>query len=139
MLKVKDSALPRVPTEGRALERVSSAVVAKALGAEVTGASGPRPQGPVALLALRQGLARRLQSSGGRPGLGEGRRQKIPLTDADWALLCQLAEALTDAARHPTPGQIASELLHQRLHEVCDQLARDGDLPGRKRPATSSG
>ncbi len=136
MLKVKGKMLPPVPTAGRTHERVPSTAIVEALGAQATDTPGPKPQGPVALLTLRQGLAARLQSTGGRPGLGEGRRQKIPLSDADWVLLCELSEALADNEHPPTPGQIASELLHQRLREVHDQLAREGAPRRRTRSQT---
>jgi hypothetical protein len=133
MLKVKGKPLPRVRAEERALARVAPTRVAEALGADDLRARGPKPQGPVALLALRHGLAARLQSTGGRPGLGERRRQKIPLSDADWELLRALSESLADDEHHPTPGQVASELLHQRLLEVRGHLvrARGGAPPAR--------
>ncbi len=133
MLEVKGPTLPRVRTTGPTLPRVAASVVAEALGAEPTATNSPKPQGPVALFALREGLAARLVSTGGRPGLGESRRQKIPLSDEDWELLCELSEALADDERRPTPGQVASELLHQRLREVHEQIARDGTTARRGR------
>ena len=84
----------------------------------------------VALFGLRQALGARLKSTGGRPSLGVARRQKIPLDDADWGLLCELAETLADDESRPTPGQVASELLHQRLMEVRDKMGpRDAGPP----------
>ena len=133
MLKIKGATLPRVRTESRSLECVDPARVADALGAESIERPRLRPQGPVALLALRQGLAERLQSTGGRPGLGEDRRQKIPLSDADWTLRCELSAALATDDRRPTPGQVASELLHQRLRELHEQLSREAGAPTRAR------
>ncbi len=83
MLEIMGPRFPRLRTTGPTLPRAAASVVVEALGAEATATASPRPQGPVALFSLRQGLAARLQSTGGRPGLGESRRQKIPLSDED--------------------------------------------------------
>ena len=48
-------------------------------------------------------------------------------------LLALGAASLADAEHHPTPGQVASELLHQRLLEVRGQLERAGGAPPRAR------
>ncbi|MCO5169668.1 MAG: hypothetical protein M9894_25295 [Planctomycetes bacterium] len=83
--------------------------VARALGAEPVGRVDARAI--PSMDGLHRELAERLRSTGGRPALeGATRRQKIPLTDADWNELERLSERL-DA----TPGQIASVLLHQVL------------------------
>ncbi len=133
MIKVAGKALPKVRDTGRAFPRVDPEEVRKALGAEPVDADGIKPQGSVALFGLRQALAARLHSTGGRPGLGESRRQKIPLSDADWEILCQLAEAMADEKTSPTPGQVASELLHQRLLELRGQLEPGKSEQRRKR------
>jgi hypothetical protein len=97
-----------------------------------------------ALFGLRQALAERLRSTGGRPSLGVSRRQKIPLDEADWELLCRIAELLSDEGMTPTPGQVAGELLHQRIHQVSvemeyagsDQLRQKLGIGTEKRRAT---
>ncbi len=130
MIKVARKTYRRVRATGRRLEKVTAAKVARAIGAEPTEVSPSNTQGPVALFGLRQALATRLKSTGGRPSLGVARRQKIPLDDADWELLCELAETLADDESRPTPGQVASELLHQRLMEVRDKMGpRDAGPP----------
>ncbi len=126
MIKVTGKTLRKVRDTGQGLARVEPAEVPAALGAEPIAKGTTRPQSPLGLFALRQGLAERLRSTGGRPGLGELRRQKIPLSDADWALLVTLAEAVADEEIHPTPGQLASEILHRRLSELGESLRRDG-------------
>ena len=123
MIKVKGNTLRKVRVTGKTLDRVERSTVAAALGAEQTEASVSIGQSPVALFGLRQALAERLKSSGGRPSLGVGRRQKIPLDDADWLLLCKLSEMLSDEVTRPTPGQVASELLRQSLHQVYAEVA----------------
>mgnify|MGYP001560557093 CR=1 FL=1 len=121
MIKVKGKTLPKVRDTSRTLDRVDGADIAEALGAQAMDTPGLKAQGPVALFGLRQALAARLRSTGGRPSLGVSRRQKIPLDDADWDLLCKLAEILADDESRPTPGQVASELLHQRLRQVVEE------------------
>lgn len=125
MIKVTGKSLPRVRDTGPTLPRVEPEQIRKAVGADASEAQeAGRPQGPVALFGLRQGLAERLRSTGGRPSLGHNRRQKIPMSDADWELLCALAEELADEVSSPSPGQVASELLHQRLLELQSEMKR---------------
>jgi hypothetical protein len=118
MIRSVGKSYRKIRTAGRKLARVAATDVAAAIGAESLRVGDSSVQGPLALFGLRQALAARLKSSGGRPSLGVSRRQKIPLDDADWELLCRLAETLADDESRPTPGQVASELLHQRLAEL---------------------
>ena len=124
MIKDTSKTLRRIRDVGPHLPRVDPEIVRVALGAEKVEPVEVRPQGPMALFGLRQSLAARLHSTGGRPGLGETRRQKIPLSEEDWDLLCRIAERLTDDKGRPTPGQVASELLHQRLQELQAEIEK---------------
>ncbi|MBL4846500.1 MAG: hypothetical protein JKY65_13315 [Planctomycetes bacterium] len=100
-------------TGGRA-KRVSSNQVAKALGAERVGKAEDRPV--FSLAGLYRELGERLRSTGGRPALeGTTRRQKIPISEADWEELEHLSESLSEQGTRASPGQIASVLLHQML------------------------
>lgn len=103
----------RLRDVGARERRVEPADLAAALGAEPVGTAGARA--PLFSMAgLHRELADRLRSTGGRPALeGTTRRQKFPLTDADWKELERLAEHLG-----ATPGQIASVLLHRVLANV---------------------
>ena len=80
------------------------------------------------LPGLRRGLNRRLRSSGGRPSLeGASRRQPIPMTQDDWRTLQGLSQRLSAAEQKVSPGQVASQLLHQTLkglRDVQDTVAR---------------
>jgi hypothetical protein len=99
----------RLRDTGSRERRVEPADLAKALGAEPVGSVEASPM--FSMEGLYRELAERLRSTGGRPALeGATRRQKIPLTDADWNELERLSERLS-----ATPGQIASVLLHQVL------------------------
>lgn len=131
--KIRDigAAEKRIQDVGAAYPRLDPAEVAKALGAAGPGVKLELPLGPITLLAVRQELARRLQSSGGRPALeGVDRRAKIPISDEQWAQLEKIAAAVATPDCTPTPGQVASVLLSSALQAVADQLAerpREGD------------
>ena len=103
--------------------------VAAALGAEESAVCLEEALAPITLFAVRQELVRRLQSSGGRPGLsGTSRRAKIPLADKEWTQLEALAAALASPGLAPTAGQVASVLLNLSVHSVASQLSESGKL-----------
>jgi len=108
---------------GPTYPRLDAAEIAKALGGETSSAKLAFNLGPISLLAVRQELARRLQSSGGRPALdGVDRRAKIPLSDEQWAQLEKVAAAVAAPGCAPTAGQVASVLLSSALQAVAAQL-----------------
>lgn len=99
----------RVRDTGSRERRLEPEDLAEALGAEPVGRADASPL--FSMAGLHRELAERLRSTGGRPALeGATRRQKIPLTDADWSELERISERL-----RATPGQVASVLLHQVL------------------------
>ncbi len=109
----------RINDVGKSVRKVSPETVARELGATLTYEWIATRQGPVNLLALRQEILNRLESTGGRPKLaGTDRRQKIPLKDSDWHQLERLAALLRGPGLNVTAGQIASALLHSVLHRV---------------------
>ena len=121
---------PLVRDTSRAQSLVDPSLVAKTIGADEIGDlrdAGSLPS----LAALRQELARRLLSTGGRPALKDtDRRQKIPLSDDDWMRLCDLARRLADLETRPAPAQVASALLHLALAnlEDAESLIRDRQI-----------
>ena len=103
------------PTE----PRLDPRLVAKALGAEVTGVRLEKALAPITLAVVRAELFRRLRTSGGRPGLSDtSRRNKIPLSDQQWAELEKLAAMLATDELSPSAGQVASVLLSSALRCV---------------------
>jgi hypothetical protein len=105
--------------------RIDPAEVAAALGGEPTGVTLEGALSPLSLFLVRQELFRRLQSSGGRPALsGTTRRAKIPLSDAEWSELEELAAAIAAPGCAPTAGQVASVLLTLSLQRVVEQLGK---------------
>lgn len=123
----------RVSTSTLGASRVDPAVVRQALGAE-PGASTRRAGAPSLLAALRRELSVALKSSGGRPALdGAGRRQKIPMTDADWEALEKVAQGIRAEGVGATPGLVAGQLLRDAIarlaHEGAEYREARDDRP----------
>ena len=109
------------PTE----PRVDPALVTAAVGAEPTAQKLEDALAPITLFAVRTELFRRLQSSGGRPALsGTSRRAKIPLGDAEWTDLEELAALVSGPEFNASAGQIASVLLSLSTRSVLSQVAK---------------
>lgn len=126
MARINDTGrtLGRVRDTAKALSAVDMSQVSAALGAHEVQVSRTIPREAVLLGTLRSELLPRLKSSGGRPGLrGATRRQKIPVEPADWVRLNRAARRLSRAwGRSLTPGQLASQLLRQKLRELLGTL-----------------
>lgn len=122
-IRVASKATKVIRVAGRKSPRVSPNAVAKALGGEVVGKSRQQPLTPIGILALREQVTRLLVSSGGRPALeGSVGRQKIPLHEGDWQKLKKMAAAVATGGVKPTPGQMASLLLHRAIAEALGEL-----------------
>lgn len=115
-LKVTSRPAETIRHVGRVFRSISPEEVAKALGAqEVRSVESPRGA-PISLYALRQQLASRLRSRGGRPSLdGATRIQKIPLKPEDWVRLGKVSAYLSRLGVSVTSGQVASAIVHDQL------------------------
>ncbi len=123
-----------VRVQGKAQARVSSDVVAQALGGTPAGRALGESLDPVTLMALRQELVARLASSGGRPGFTDtSRRAKIPLSDADWGALERLAAGLEIPGFKPSAGQVASVLLKLSIRAVETHKSTTSAAEARRR------
>ena len=102
---------------GKRSPKVDGKQLAQALGAdEVSTSTNVDVGSSIDMYALRERLAERLLSTGGRPSLRDAsRRQKIPLTGEDWESLERIAEQLSEPGRTITAGQVASTLVHEGL------------------------
>ncbi len=119
-IKPTEATLKPIRDTGSTLPRVDPARVQEVLGAERVAEGLTAVLAPVTLSAVREELLRRLQSTGGRPGLsGVSRRAKIPLNDQEWLELEELAAAISSPGFAPTAGQVASVLLRLSLHSVA--------------------
>lgn len=98
----------------------------EAFGGVFAGQLSRRQASPVALLAVRSELARFLRSTGGRPSLeGAARRQKIPMADADWDRLQDLAAKVSGTGLRATAGQVASVILHRFLGDLDGPVTKE--------------
>lgn len=98
--------------------KLDPAEVAAALGAKPAGVS-VTGQGPLTLLAVRQELFRRLQSTGGRPGFADADKiGKVPLSAAQWKRLEELAAAVSEDGFSPSAGQVANVLIGWALGQL---------------------
>jgi hypothetical protein len=125
-IRTTESTQRRLRTTESTQPRLDPAEVARALGAEPQGTQLDAALDPISLLAVREELVQRLQSTGGRPALsGVTRRAKIPVKDEDWLQLEQLAEAVASPGFAPSAGQVASVLLTKSLHALVEQLSHE--------------
>ncbi len=123
-IKVTDKKARTIRSTSQQVSSIDPKQIEHGLGAEKTDSTVALKGSPYALTALRQELAERLCSTGGRRSLeGTVRRQKIPMTEEDWERLKQRAELQKKDKTRPTPGQIAGVLLHQALEEFEEDIA----------------
>ena len=130
----------RIKDQSESLDRVDPMELPRALGAERF-ASGNATGSPFSMLALRSRLISDIVSTGGRPARREASLRKIPVTDAEWTALDEVAGLLRQQGVKATPGQVAGLLVNQSLAEVLRRL--DSVLPasgsvGAPAPAVSN-
>ena len=120
----KNPILERLEDQSPTFERVELDDVEEGLGATREAKAVGTPGGsPFSLWALRSRLLTDVISTGGRPGRKEAvARKKIPMTEAEWALLDEITAVLNRRGGNATPGQVAGILLHQSMTEVLQRL-----------------
>src|SRR5262249_16535678 len=103
------SARPRiVRSTTRTARRIDPLGFGEKLGADPIGFQAA--SGAPALDALQRTLLLTLRSQGGRPALeGAVRRQKIPMTDADWEALESIAKSFQARGLNATAGQVGGQ------------------------------
>lgn len=82
---------------------------------------------PGDLLAIRDVLAARLKSSGGRPALDGAEKHKVPVLNEDWEKLARVAEEV----RHQwgisaTAAQVCGAAIHVACQRLTDEDIADG-------------
>jgi hypothetical protein len=126
-IRTTETTLPPLRDASAGLRRVEPGQVRAALGAEACAEGLAEALAPITLFAVREELIKRLQSTGGRPGLsGTNRRAKIPLSDREWLLLEELAASIASPGFAPSAGQVASVLLTLSLESVASHVDRAG-------------
>jgi hypothetical protein len=64
-------------------------------------------------------LFRRLESTGGRPGFADADKvAKVPMNEAQWKRLEELAAAVSEEGFSPSAGQVANVLLAWALTQL---------------------
>lgn len=101
---------------------VDTANLASRLGAAEAVAAPPDAGSPVSFLAIREELARTRRSSGGRPGLRDTGRKKIPVSDEVWRIAQQVADDLAEPGFRPSTGQVAGVMLNIAARELLPEL-----------------
>lgn len=115
-------AKPRVILSDAPKPRVNAEDLAHALGAtEVTDAPS-RGGSPVTWLALREETARRLRSTGGRPGLEGAEPRKVTLPQDEWDMVRALADSISEPGFRPSAGQVAGILLGRAIRAVTETM-----------------
>ncbi len=118
-IRIKPSTAPTIKIKPSTERILDPAEVAKALGAKPTGVRTEGALGPITLFAVRQELFRRLQSTGGRPGLPDADKVgKVPLSEKQWKRLEELAAAISEEGFSPSAGQVANVLLSWALAQL---------------------
>jgi hypothetical protein len=113
----------RVDRADAGKRHVRTASLAEQLGADDDGVA-PAPGGsPVSFVAIREELARSRRSSGGRPGLADTDRKKIPVTDEVWRVVEKIAIDLAEPGFRPSAGQVAAVLLNIAARELTPGMA----------------
>jgi hypothetical protein len=110
-------AMKKICDIGKAYPRIEPAQVAAALGAEAVPDAAANGGSPLTLFAVRQEIARRLQST------SVARPVKIPLNAQQWQQLETVAAAIADAGCAPSADQVAGVLLNLALRSALAGLA----------------
>ncbi len=110
-----------IKEKGPTQRSINPKLVAKALSAEDTGIVIDTKRVPISLFALRQFIADRLYSTGGRPKLKGTRkvRNKISFFDEDWEKLKAIAGYYKEKEGiNVSSSQIASALIHAEISKI---------------------
>ncbi|RAI54656.1 hypothetical protein DOO78_25625 [Roseicella frigidaeris] len=99
-------------------------MLAEALGAAESVPLPSGPDTPPGFVALRQEVAKALRSTGGRPGLPDAERRKIPVTDTVWRAVSEAAKEMSKAGFHPSPAQVASVILEIAVRDMPGLVRR---------------
>jgi hypothetical protein len=105
----------RVLLKDASIRHASVANLDEELGAALVGNIASKGGSPLSFVSLREEAHSRLRSTGGRPGLEGVERKKIPLTHEDWERVEQVAYNIAEPGFKPSPGQVASIMLHMML------------------------
>ncbi len=107
--------------DGKTKRAVNPDVIADALDAEDTGFRINPHEGPISLFTLRQFIADRLHSTGGRPKLmgTQKIRRKISFIEDDWNIIEKLTAYYREKeGLNVTSSQVAVALIHAGISGI---------------------
>jgi len=120
-----DATKPRVVLDDAPKPRLNTADIATALGAAEVAEAPAQGGSPVYWYAIRAEVANRLRSTGGRPGLPGAEPRKVTLTQEEWEMVRDLADAIAEPGFRPSAGQVAGVLLGRAIRSARASLKAD--------------
>jgi len=123
-----DATKPRVALADATKPCVDAADIAAALGAAEAIDAPAQGGSRVSWHAIRAEVADRLRSTGGRPGLPGAEPRKVTLTQEEWEMVRDLADAIAQPGFRPSAGQVAGVLLGRAIRSARASL-NAGDNP----------
>lgn len=117
-----EDAKPRVVLSDAPQPRVNVDDLTTALGAAEVADAPSRGGSPVSWFALREETARRLRSTGGRPGLEGAEPRKVTLPQDEWDMVRALADSISEPGFRPSAGQVAGILLGHAIRAVTETM-----------------
>ena len=117
----------KVNLAGSMRRRVDPSVLERAVRADETVPGPAQADTPLGFVAIRQGLAGRLRSTGGRPGFADAERRKIPVIEPVWRIVAQAAEAMARPGFHPSAAQVASAILAIAVRTMAPETMREAE------------
>jgi hypothetical protein len=121
-LILTDKTKRRVLLTDTTKRRVNVADLAAALGASEVVPAPASGGSPVAWFAVREEVARRLRSTGGRPGLPDAEPRKVTLTQEEWDMVREVTDTMAEPGFRPSAGQVAGVLLGQAIRSAHASL-----------------
>lgn len=115
----------RVVLTGPTKRRVDRTGLAQALGAAEIVTVTSADDTPLGFVAVRQRLMDSLRSTGGRPGIPEAERRKIPVTETVWRAIADTAAGMAEPGFHPSPAQVASVILTIAVRHLTPDLREE--------------
>jgi len=115
----------RIALAGPTKRRVHRTGLLQALGAASANSVQSTVDTPLGFAVVRQALMANLRSTGGRPGLGDAERRKIPIPESVWRLVSDAAAQMAEPGFHPSAAQVASAILSMAVQRMDPQLQRD--------------
>lgn len=118
-VKLIEKEQKRILVSNKPLERIEPVTLAAGIGAVPCGVQVTANVDPISLAELGSALISRLRSSGGRPAL-EGATEicRVPVSQKDLQRLEEMTcEVAQQTGTRPSPGQLASLIVHKYLTE----------------------